>query len=500
MPLKIYNTLTKSKQEFIPITPGKVSMYVCGVTVYDFCHLGHGRAYVAFDIIHRYLKHKGYDVKYVRNITDIDDKIIARANEMDMPNASLMEKCLALTKKFTDEFHKDAESLNLLPANNEPKATEYIPQMIALINKLIEKGFAYAVGGEVYYDISKFNDYGKLSGKNTEELQAGARVEADKRKKNPLDFSLWKEAKPNEPFWESPWGKGRPGWHIECSAMSLNLLGEEFDIHGGGQDLIFPHHENEIAQTCGCTGKQPVRYWIHNGFVTTNREKMSKSLGNFFTLRDIFKQYDPMTVRFFLLTQHYKSPVDFSDQLLGDAGNALKRIEECLTNSLKYISGEKFAADVGIREKVLSEFYTAMDDDFNTAKALAIIFDVVKEINNCITNGSAKKEIYSKTAVLVEMLDLLGIRCRTHERVEVKSDIEVEMSEKDLDILLLSDELNNEIKQKLLAVRNHYKKTKQWVLADKIRDNLAKRGLIIQDGKGVSVIVKKICPPPIDKS
>lgn len=462
MPILIYNTLTGVKQEFIPITPDKVKMYVCGVTVYDYCHLGHGRAYVAFDAIYRYLKHIGNEVTYVRNVTDIDDKIINRAREMGLEES-------VLAQRYLDEFHKDAESLNLLPPTYEPKATEYIPQMIKMIEGLIEKGLAYVVGGDVYFEVARFPLYGKLSGKKTDELLAGARVEPDPRKKAPLDFSLWKEAKPDEPYWESPWGKGRPGWHIECSAMSLNLLGDEFDIHGGGQDLIFPHHENEIAQSTGYTNKMPVHYWLHNGFVTINKEKMSKSLGNFFTLKDIFKKYNPNIVRLFLLSQHYRSPVGFSDQLLEDAKNAMGRIEECLrrVDQFRDVPLDKSLAD-NLRER----FRSVMEDDFNTAQALAIIFDIVKDINK---GGS-----YTQLNILKEFLDVLGIRYTLPKTIRVDIDVELEMTESELK-KILSGEIDNEKLLTLIRARHYFRRTKKWALADRIRRYLGKKGYILQD-------------------
>lgn len=460
MSIHIYNTLTGRKQEFIPITPGKVKMYVCGVTVYDYCHLGHGRAYVAFDTIYRYLRYVGYDVTYIRNVTDIDDKIINRANKMGVDTHTLAQR-------FLDEFHRDAESLNLLPPTHEPKATEYIPQMIKIIEKLIEKGMAYVIDGDVYFDVSKFPGYGMLSGRSPDELMVGARVEPDPRKRTPLDFSLWKSAKPNEPSWASPWGKGRPGWHIECSSMSLNLLGDEFDIHGGGQDLIFPHHENEIAQSFGYTGKMPVRYWIHNGFVTLNKEKMSKSLGNFFTLRDIFKKYDPNVVRFFLLSQHYRSPIDFSDQLLEDAKGAIRRIEECLRRAEVF---KQVPVDISIAEDLRKQFRLVMDDDFNTAQALALIFDIVKEINK---SGS-----YTHIIILREFLDILGIRYKLPKTIRIADELEITESELES---MFSGDLDYEKLIKLVRARHYLRRTKKWVLADRIRWYLGQKGYTLQD-------------------
>ena len=319
MTLSVFNTMGSRKEPFVPLAPGKVRMYVCGVTVYDLCHIGHARANVAFDIIVRYLRHAGYDVTYVRNFTDIDDKILRRA-------AQEGSDYLAVSTKYIRAFHDDFDRLGLLRPDAEPKATENIPEIVALVARLVRGGKAYEVGGDVYYSVKGFPGYGKLSGKNVDDLRAGARVDVDERKNDPLDFALWKASKPGEPAWESPWGPGRPGWHIECSAMSMKHLGETFDIHGGGKDLVFPHHENEIAQSEAATGKPFARYWLHNGFVNVNNEKMSKSLGNFFTLRDVLAQFKPEVLRFFLASSHYRSPIDYSDQSLTEAKAGLDRL------------------------------------------------------------------------------------------------------------------------------------------------------------------------------
>ncbi|MGA2151407.1 MAG: cysteine--tRNA ligase, partial [Geobacteraceae bacterium] len=316
MPLRVYNTLTSGKEEFVPLRPGKVGMYVCGVTVYDYSHIGHARANVVFDVICRYLRFLGYEVTYVRNYTDIDDKIINRANADGVPYNVISER-------FITEFDRDMAQLGLELPTFQPKATDHVGDIIDLVARLIDKGHAYAAGGDVYFCVEKFATYLKLSGRNLEEMQAGARIEVDEKKRHPMDFALWKEAKPGEPFWESPWGKGRPGWHIECSAMSIRYLGETFDIHGGGKDLIFPHHENEIAQSEAATGRPFVRYWLHNGFVNINAEKMSKSLGNFFTIREVLEKYDSEVLRFFLISAHYRSPLDFSDQNLTEAESGM---------------------------------------------------------------------------------------------------------------------------------------------------------------------------------
>ena len=318
MPLHIYNTLTKRKEAFKPIVDGEVRMYVCGVTVYDLCHIGHARAAIIFDVVYRYLKYLEYKVTYVRNFTDVDDKIIKRANNEKVSSEEIAER-------YIKEFYTDMNALGVEIPDCEPKATVHIPEMIEMIKKLIEKGYAYQANGDVFYSVRKFTEYGRLSGKNMDELLSGARVEIDEKKKDPLDFALWKASKPGEPWWESPWGKGRPGWHIECSAMGQKYLGEYFDIHGGGKDLVFPHHENEIAQSHAATGHPPVKYWIHNGFVNINKEKMSKSLGNFFTIKDVLKKFNPEVIRFFLLSSHYRSPIDFSDQNLNEAKINLDR-------------------------------------------------------------------------------------------------------------------------------------------------------------------------------
>ena len=365
--LKVFNNLTKHKETFKPIEPGKVGMYVCGMTVYDYCHVGHARVLVVFDMIARYLRYSGYQVTYVRNITDIDDKIIKRANE----NGEAID---SLTGRFIEAMHEDSAALGVLPPDQEPRATTSMDQIIAMIQTLVDKGYAYpADNGDVYYDVSKFEGYGKLSGKKLEDLRAGERVAVDKVKDDPMDFVLWKAAKPDEPSWQSPWGQGRPGWHIECSAMSTDCLGDHFDIHGGGLDLQFPHHENEIAQSEGATGCQFVNYWIHNGFVQIKEEKMSKSLGNFFTLREVLKEYAPEVMRYFILASHYRSPLNYSDQNLESAKAAMDRFY----NALRGVE----AADQTDAGEYQQRFNAAMNDDFNTAEALAVLFEVANALN-----------------------------------------------------------------------------------------------------------------------
>ena len=510
MSIHIYNTLTREKEEFKTLSPNKVKMYVCGPTVYDYCHLGHGRAYIAFDIIYRYLKYRGYDVTYVRNVTDLDDKIIARANENKSKDKTLIEKVSILSEEFTKYFLEDMDALGVLRPIHEPKATQYISQMIKIIEKLIEKQHAYAVGGEVYYDVNSLKDYGILSGRKLEDMMAGARVEKDKKKKSPMDFSLWKEAKPNEPWWESPWGKGRPGWHIECSAMSVDLLGEEFDIHGGGQDLIFPHHENEIAQSWGCTGNQPAKYWVHNGFVTINKEKMSKSLGNFFTLRDIFKKYKPQSVRYFLLTQHYRSPVDFSEQLIQDAEKTLERLEDCIRRVQGALGEGSQKVDNKLLEEIRLGFMKTMDDDFNTPQALAYMHDVIHKINNVLlllspymtgSAGEVKKQdkeydenillLNTNFTALNEILDVLGIKYSVALSWQVSKEVKENYTEEQLDEYLSKEKLDKDIVSKLTEMRLFFKKEKKWDLSDKIRDFLSEKGYQLRDNATGTECIRK---------
>ena len=376
--LKIYNSLTRAKETFVPILPGKVGMYVCGMTVYDYCHLGHARVMVVFDVAKRWLAATGFDVTYVRNITDIDDKIIRRAAENKEPID-------ALTGRFIRAMDEDAAALGVLKPDLEPRATDNVPQMLDLIGQLVKKGIAYqAKNGDVYYSVREFRGYGKLSGKSLDELQAGERVEVDVNKHDPLDFVLWKSAKPGEPSWDSPWGRGRPGWHIECSAMSERFLGEHFDIHGGGQDLQFPHHENEIAQSEGAHDHVFVNYWMHNGFVRVDNEKMSKSLGNFFTVREVLARYDAEVVRFFIVRAHYRSPLNYSDQHLDDAKAALTR----LYTALKTVPAR--AAPIDWKQPPAARFREAMNDDFNTPEAVAVLFDLANEVNRSRSEGGGR--------------------------------------------------------------------------------------------------------------
>ncbi|HHO69259.1 MAG TPA: cysteine--tRNA ligase [Gammaproteobacteria bacterium] len=450
--LKIYNSLTRRKEEFVPITPGKVKMYVCGMTVYDYCHLGHARVLVVFDVIVRHLRSLGYEVTYVRNITDIDDKIIARAIENG-------ESIQALTDRFIEAMHEDAEALGVLPPDAEPRATESMDAIIDMIRRLVEKGYAYqADNGDVYYSVSRFRDYGKLSGKQLEDLRSGARVEVDEAKRDPLDFVLWKAAKPGEPAWPSPWGPGRPGWHIECSAMSTQKLGDHFDIHGGGLDLQFPHHENEIAQSEAATGHPFVNYWIHNGFVQVDEEKMSKSLGNFFTVREILKRYRPEEVRYFILSSHYRSPLNYSDDNLDKARAALTRLYTALR-------GVDAAGD-DIDPEFERRFTDAMNDDFNTPEALAVLFDVARALNR------AREEDPQAARRLAATLRSLGGRLGL-----LQADPEAYLKGGQAGSGGLSDaEIDALVQQRLDA-----RKRKDWAEADRIRDRLAEQGVVLED-------------------
>ena len=443
--LKIYNSIAREKQTFVPILAGKVSMYVCGMTVYDFCHLGHARVMVVFDMVNRWLRSSGFDVNYVRNITDIDDKIIKRANE----NA---ETIAQLTQRFIDAMNEDSDALGILRPDIEPRATAHVQGMIDMISALIEKGHAYhADNGDVFYSVNSFKTYGKLSGKSLEDLRAGERVEVDTFKRDPMDFVLWKSVKPNEPSWDSPWGKGRPGWHIECSVMSECHLGNHFDIHGGGQDLQFPHHENEIAQSEAAHDCTMANYWMHNGFVRVDDEKMSKSLGNFFTIRDVLKKYDAEVVRFFILRAHYRSPLNYSDKHLDDAKQALTRLYNALSG---------FSVDAMYDQQDVSavNFKAAMNDDFNTPEAMAVLFDLANELNKTRDSKVA--------AQLKGLANLLGLLNRNPE-----SFLKAGNSD--------SDELSK-IEQLILA-RTEAKQAKNFLEADKIRQDLMAQGVILED-------------------
>jgi len=455
--LHIYNTLTRKKELFTPIEPGKVKMYVCGMTVYDLCHLGHARVLVVFDSVTRYMRHSGYDVTYIRNITDIDDKIIARANENG-------EDFNNLTERFIQAMHEDAAELGVLPPSDEPKATSSMADIIHMVETLIEKGHAYAAdNGDVYYDVSSFENYGQLSGKHLEDLRAGERVAVDVNKDDPLDFVLWKAAKPDEPFWESPWGKGRPGWHIECSAMSTCCLGNHFDIHGGGQDLQFPHHENEIAQSEGATGEKFVNLWMHNGFVRINDEKMSKSLDNFFTVREILKLYQGEEIRYFVLASHYRSPLNYSDQLLDTARTSLTR----LYNALRGLDVPSVSI---IEDEAELTFNKAMDDDFNTSEAIAVLFDLAGQVNRLRDENPSLA--LQKAGVLKKLANVLGL-------LEADPEIYLQGGAGAGDDVAKIESL---IQQRLDARAN-----KEWAEADRIRDELHAMNIELEDKDGKTI-------------
>ncbi|MFW5451477.1 MAG: cysteine--tRNA ligase [Methylophagaceae bacterium] len=452
--LQIHNSLSKQKEVFTPIEPGRVKLYVCGMTVYDLCHVGHARVMVVFDVVTRYLRASGYEVTYIRNITDIDDKIIARANENG-------ENIQSLTERFIDEMNQDADALGVIRPSQEPKATESMAEIITMIETLITKGFAYASdNGDVYYDVSEFDNYGKLSGRNIDELRAGERVAVNEAKNDPLDFVLWKAAKPEEPAWDSPWGRGRPGWHIECSAMSATTLGEHFDIHGGGQDLQFPHHENEIAQSEGAHGCQSVNYWMHNGFVRIDDEKMSKSLGNFFTVREVLAKYSPEIVRYFILTSHYRSPLNYSDQSLEQAKAALTRYYTALRNI-----NVQANVDWQVDKDFGSRFRDAMDDDFNTALALSVMADVRQAINKASEQNNTDQERYL-AGLLHSFGDVLGL------------------FQQDSEDFLLGDNEDIAKIEDLIEQRNTARAEKDWAKADQVRDELTAMGIVLEDNAG----------------
>jgi len=485
MSLRLYNTMSGQKEQFEPLVPGKVGMYVCGVTVYDYCHIGHARANIVFDVIYRYLKYAGYEVNYVRNYTDVDDKIINRANERGISSKELSEE-------FIRAFDEDMAALGLEKPTHEPKATEYIDEIIAIVENLIAKGIAYEADGDVYYAVDTFDDYLKLSKRNMDEMQAGARIAPGEQKRNPMDFALWKAAKPGEPAWESPWGPGRPGWHIECSAMSSSLLGDSFDIHGGGKDLVFPHHENEIAQSEGANEKPFVKYWMHNGFVNINQEKMSKSLGNFFTIRDILEKYDPEVVRFFILSAHYRSPIDFSDQNLEEARAGLSRFYEALKAADEILAAHPVPGkapcpaikdeerEVYDRVELLEEkFAEAMDDDFNTALALGHLFDAVRGLNrligekrfdDCPLSLAVLHDGARKLRALGAVLGFFG------------SDPTAWL-EKQKNAGLEGGELTSEQIEALIAERKQARVDRDFARADEIRDELEAKGVILLDSR-----------------
>jgi len=450
--LKIYNTLTRQKEQFKPLVAGKVGMYVCGITIYDYCHIGHARTFVAFDTVARYLRFSGYDLTFIRNITDVDDKIIKRASENG-------ESCEQLTARFTTAMHKDFDALNMLRPDLEPRVTEHMPEVITMIEKLIAKQHAYvADNGDVLFSVASFADYGKLSGQNLEMLQAGSRVEVEQSKHDPLDFVLWKMSKPDEPFWTSPWGDGRPGWHIECSAMNHKHLGEVFDIHGGGSDLSFPHHENEIAQSCCAHHGQYVNTWMHSGMVQVDKVKMSKSLNNFFTIKDVLDVYDSESVRYFLISGHYRSQLNYSEDNLKQARASLER----LYTSIRDLDLTDMQLDKTNSHYV--QFSKAMDDDFNTPEALAVLFDLSKEINRLKTTD--KKQASNLACLLVNLANVLGL---LHQ---------------DPELFMQGDESDSEIEkiEALIKQRNDARANKDWASADDARDQLAALNIVLEDG------------------
>ncbi len=478
--MRVYNTLTGKKEDIVPLVPGKIGMYACGVTVYDVCHIGHARSAIVFDVMRKYLRFRGLDVKYVRNFTDIDDKIINRARQEGV-------RWDEVAKKYTDEYYADMDRLGVGRADVEPKATEHITEIIAIVRGLVEKGYAYVLDGDVYFEVKKFGDYGKLSKRDVEDMLAGARVEVDERKRSPMDFALWKSSKEGEPSWESPWGPGRPGWHIECSAMTMKHLGESFDIHGGGADLIFPHHENELAQSEAFTGKPFVKYWVHNGFITIDKEKMSKSLGNFFTIKEILDKFDPEVLRFFLLSTHYRSPIEFSDASLREAEVSIDRYyttwirtEDFLKESsekVKTTAEEKPFED--LLSSFMDKFKEAMDDDFNTALALGLIFELIREANKFLDSrpsGQKAMELIRKASdLLVQSGGVLNIFNKKPDEW--------------YDALMLTKKIPFSKADILERIRRRQeaRQRKDWTEADVIRKELEDQGIILEDKKNGSV-------------
>lgn len=455
----IYNTLTKTKEEFKPLDPPKVTMYVCGPTIYDFFHIGNARSFVMSDILRRYLQYKNYDVTFVMNLTDVDDKLIKKSNEENIPVE-------IVAGKYADAFFEDIEKLGIKKADVYPKATENMDEIIALINNLVNSGYAYNIDGNVFYDVKKFKGYGKLSGKNIENLESGARIEINEEKKNPLDFSLWKRVKPNEPYWESPWGKGRPGWHVECSAMSMKHLGKTIDIHAGGNDLIFPHHENEIAQSEACCTNEFVKYWVHFGFLNINEEKMSKSLGNFFTAREILKKYSANSIRYFFSQTHYSGPLSFSEELLKSAEKGLEKIYNVVQRIENISPGKNNDSLSFEQERYLFAFESAMDDNFNTPQALASVFDFIRDFNKFLNkNDKISEEVLenAKRFLTGTLTDVLGIKL--FSKSEPRNSKE------------------GELIKLLINLRTNAKLDKNYSLADKIRDKLKEIGVVLEDSK-----------------
>lgn len=459
MGIKVYNTMTRQKEDFVPITDGEVKMYVCGPTVYNYFHIGNARTFIVFDTIRKYFEYRGYKVKYIQNFTDIDDKMIKKANEEGTT-------VKAVAERYIEEYYKDADALNIERATKNPRATEYMNEIIKFVVDLVDKGFAYTVDGDVYFDTKMFKEYGKLSHQSLDDLEAGARIEVDDRKKDPMDFAVWKAQKPNEPAWESPWGMGRPGWHIECSTMASSILGDTIDIHGGGIDLVFPHHENEIAQSEARNGKPFSHYWMHAAFLNINNQKMSKSLNNFLTAREVLEKYDSEVVRMFMLSGHYRNPVNFSVELLDQAASGLERLYNSI-NNLEHIKmvgsdGELTDSDELLYNKFdeyRQKYIKVMDDDFNTADAISVIFDLVRDINTSTSENSSKKIAKVSIELLRELGKPLGILQKS-----IKGSLEDNI-------------------QKLIDDRQAARKSKNYALADKIRDELKDMGIILEDTK-----------------
>jgi cysteinyl-tRNA synthetase len=456
MTIQVYNTLTRKKEEFVPVREKKVGLYACGPTVYDYFHIGNARIFIVFDVIRRYLEYRGYDVTFVQNFTDIDDKMINRANELGITVAELAER-------FIEAYYEDVKALGVREADIHPKATEHIPEMVELIQCLIDRGVAYNQEGDVYFHTPAFAGYGELSGQPLDELLSGARVDVDERKRHPLDFVLWKKQKPGEPAWDSPWGAGRPGWHIECSVMSMKYIGDTLDIHGGGPDLIFPHHENEKAQSEAATGKPFTRYWIHAGYLNINQEKMSKSLGNFMTVRDIRKHFNPEVVRFFMLSAHYRNPINFSDELLKQAESGLDRLNNAVYNlrdvlgKLRETGSEDNEAKAAGIDAYRQRFIAAMDDDFNTADALAVLFELARDANTYLKNQSPSHQVAAKMlSIFEEFGEILGFFARQEDSLDARVEA-------------------------LIANREEARRTKDWGKADAIRDELQSMGIVLED-------------------
>ncbi|MBE5395148.1 cysteine--tRNA ligase [Brevibacillus borstelensis] len=458
MSIQFTNTLTKQKEAFVPLEPGKVKMYVCGPTVYNYIHIGNARPAIVFDTLRRYLKYRGYEVTFVQNITDVDDKLIRKANEEGITVKEVADR-------YTDAFNEDLRSLNILPPDIQPRVMQTIPEIIQFIEGLIEKGYAYDSEGDVYFRTGRFTEYGKLSHQPLDELQAGARVEINEKKENPLDFALWKAAKPGEVSWSSPWGEGRPGWHIECSAMALKFLGDQIDIHAGGTDLVFPHHENEIAQSECYTGKVFARYWLHNGMLNINNEKMSKSLGNFILARDLIQHYGGELIRFFMLQGHYRNPINFSDDLLEQAANGLERIKTAYANLRHRLETARPQEPNGLAEEqartisqLREQFIAEMDDDLNTANAITVVYEVVKEANLYLRNQNVGREqVEQYLSLLTELTSVLGVQL---EQAEELLDSEVEA---------------------LIEERTEARRLRNFARADEIRDLLSEKGIVLED-------------------